>query len=116
MWAKIKAWFYKLIGRKPKVDEVFGLEVFDENGNLDFSANEKTFGVVLRFNVTGNTDVPFVSNTPLGFLVIYSQETAANSLITGTYSGGVIRIRYIVRRVQNGNSINVPAQVLVYHV
>ena len=32
MWAKIKAWFYKLIGRKSEEDEVFGLEVFDENG------------------------------------------------------------------------------------
>lgn len=30
MWAKIKRWFYKLIGRKSKGDEVFGLEVFDE--------------------------------------------------------------------------------------
>lgn len=47
MWAKIKTWFYKLIGRKSKVDEVFGLEVFDEKG-------DKTLGVTTETTMFKN--------------------------------------------------------------
>lgn len=46
MWAKIKAWFYKLIGRKAKEDEVFGLEVFDENGDKTLSVTDRTLSLV----------------------------------------------------------------------
>lgn len=42
MWAKIKRWFYKLIGRKSKEDEVFGLEVFDEKGDKTLSITSET--------------------------------------------------------------------------
>lgn len=50
MWAKIKAWFYKLIGRKPKEDEVFGLEVFDENGDKTVSITSE-LAILTHFEI-----------------------------------------------------------------
>lgn len=52
MWAKIKTWFYKLIGRKSKEDEVFGLEVFDEMGDKTVSLDSEMFLSAGEFNFT----------------------------------------------------------------
>ena len=52
MWAKIKRWFYKLIGRKSKGDEVFGLEVFDEMGDKTVSLDSEMLLSAGEFNFT----------------------------------------------------------------
>lgn len=52
MWAKIKRWFYKLIGRKSKEDEVFGLEVFDEMGDKTVSLDSEMLLSAGEFNFT----------------------------------------------------------------
>lgn len=59
MWAKIKRWFYKLIGRKSKEDEVFGLEVFDGSGDKILSINSNTciLAAVVKLRVRGATTV-----------------------------------------------------------
>ena len=65
MWAKIKTWFYKLIGRKFKEDEVFGLEVFDENGVSIVNMTSKT----LLFSRIYQLSVPATSGASLSIFL-----------------------------------------------
>lgn len=51
MWAKTKRWFYKLIGRKSKEDEVFGLEVFSANGETVFEAGKSYVKIVGEWTI-----------------------------------------------------------------
>ena len=51
MWAKIKAWFYRLIGRKPKVDEVFGIEIKNSSGGTTLTLDSETKFIGSPFDI-----------------------------------------------------------------
>lgn len=51
MWVKIKTWFYKLIGRKSKEDEVFGIEIKNSSGDTTLTLDSETKFIGKPFDI-----------------------------------------------------------------
>ena len=83
MWAKIKRWFYKLIGRKSKVDEVFGIEIKNSNGVTTLSLDSETqfigapFSVNIKLNALQSKSVDL---SAYGDVIIVHSVDSPNSV------------------------------------
>ena len=91
----------------------FGLETFDEYGNLDFSM-EGNFRVLKRIRVFGNTSFTVNKPPPYKYIVLIDNTANSASRVSCTNSGNTVTVTYhTITNSVIGNSRNMPATVLV---